>query len=163
MRINSSRLLRPLIRRDGRTTPGFERRSGGIHIERTLVDVATGAAVTRCRRGRIYEVRLVVQADAPIEHLALVDLLPGGLEPEPAGPGDAGTAAGHVLRADQEQRGDDRVLFFCRRTEAKFELRHRVRATFPGTYADPGAQAEAMYEPGSRSSTGSGAALVIEP
>ncbi|MCU0866350.1 MAG: MG2 domain-containing protein [Planctomycetes bacterium] len=147
----------------GLRTPDSQRRDGGIHIERTLVDVATGATVTRGRRGRIYEVRLVVQADASIEHLALVDLLPGGLEPEPAGPGDTSAMAGHVLRADQEQRGDDRVLFFCRRTEAKFELRHRVRATFPGTYADPGAQAEAMYEPGSWSSTGPGAALVIEP
>jgi uncharacterized protein YfaS (alpha-2-macroglobulin family) len=138
-------------------------RDGGIPIERPLVDVATGQPVTRCRRGRIYEVRLVVAAEGPLEHLALVDLLPGGLEPEPSVPGVAATAAGQVLRADQEQRGDDRVLFFCRSTEAKFELRHRVRATFPGTYADPGTQAEAMYVPGSRSTTGPGAPLVVEP
>jgi uncharacterized protein YfaS (alpha-2-macroglobulin family) len=147
----------------GLRAPVAQRRDGGIVVERTLVDVATGLTVTRCRRGRIYEVRLVVQAAAPLEHLALVDLLPGGLEPEPTPPGVAAAAVAGVLRADQEQRGDDRVLFFCNRTEAKFELRHRVRATFPGTYADPGTQVEAMYEPGSLSSTGPGAPLVIEP
>jgi uncharacterized protein YfaS (alpha-2-macroglobulin family) len=67
------------------------------------------------------------------------------------------------VRADREQRGDDRVLFFCRRTEAQFELRHRVRATFPGVYDDPGVHAEAMYDPASRSATGRCAPLVVEP
>ena len=151
-----------VVELQGLRTPDHEPRDGGLRIERTLIDVATGATVTRCRRGRIYEVRLQVSAAGPIEHLALVDLLPGGLEPEPESI-DAPSTKGVFLRADQEQRGDDRVLFFCRRTEAQFVLRHRVRATFPGSYDDPGVQAEAMYEPGSRSATGRGAPLVIEP
>jgi hypothetical protein len=137
-------------------------RHGGLRIERTLVDIATGATVTRCRRGRIYEVRLQVEAVGPVDHLALVDLLPGGLEPEPEAPG-AAPAPDPIVRADREQRGDDRVLFFCRRTEAQFELRHRVRATFPGVYDDPGVHAEAMYDPASRSATGRCAPLVVEP
>lgn len=137
-------------------------RAGDFTVQRTLVDVETGQPVERCRRGRLYEVRLVVTGSAPIRHLAVVDVLPGGLEPEPATGPQQATPKG-VTDPDCVQHGDDRVLLFCRSAPERVELRHRVRATLPGTWRAGSLRVEAMYAPDSLFLSGPGPELVVDP
>lgn len=137
-------------------------RLGSLTVERVLFDVETGEAVARCRRGRLYEVRLHIAAPQSLEHLAVVDLLPGGLEPEPA-TGPQPPLPDTVTAPDCVQNGDDRVLLFCRSAEARAELRYRVRATLPGTYRAGSVRLEAMYDPSSLTVTAAGDDLVVDP
>jgi hypothetical protein len=127
------------------------------------------------QRGRVYEVRIDGEAAEALADLVFVDLLPGGLEPEPRLPDaddadhdddqESGAAAGGValLAAPSEAR-DDRVLRFPSRVPAgRFQLRHRVRATLPGDYAVPPLQAQAMYDPGLVVVSQELARLVVKP
>ncbi len=138
-----------------------------LALSRTLVDVDTGLPVTRLRRGGLYELRIAVDAAAPLLQLAVVDLLPGGLEAEPAtaAPPTAKEAATDrpLLKPDGLERRDDRVLFFCDRVGLRSELRHRVRATLPGTYEWPAIRGEAMYDPDVYCVGTADAPLAIDP
>lgn len=141
----------------------------GLSLVRTVVDLDTGLPVKSLRRGRLYEVRILVEAAEPVVQLAIVDLLPGGLEAEASQglPGAAASgekdAAPVLLQPRGVERRDDRVLFFLDRAGRRGEIRHRVRATMPGTYAWPALRAEAMYDPDVRFTGAVGAPLVVEP
>lgn len=161
-------------------------RRDGLALVRTIVDVETGEPVTTLRRGRQYEVRIRGESDGSLAQVAVIDLLPGGLEAEadPVGGsrrhddedeagGDENDEAGAAKAADDKrwpriaarsvERRDDRVLFFLDRTVQRFELRHRVRATLPGTYAWPAVRGEAMYDPDVRCVGEAESPLVVTP
>jgi alpha-2-macroglobulin len=146
----------------GKKRPDMAARRGAFDVQRTIVDVETGLPVDRCRRGQLYEVRLVITATAPMQQLAVVDHLPGGLEPEPPTGPAAKTPQG-VAEPDSRQHGDDRVLLFVGRAEKSIELRHRVRATLPGTWRSGSVRVEAMYDPDSLFLSGPGKEFVVDP
>lgn len=139
-------------------------------LERTIVDLQTGEPTPFLRRGHVYEVRITAEAGVPLRDVVVVDVLPGGCEPEPVPAGEPHGAAGGAEDSDEEpavRRGtnarakpgpvvaaasvearDDRVLMFCTKLPAgRFELRHRIRAVFPGEYEVPQVRAMAMYDP----------------
>jgi uncharacterized protein YfaS (alpha-2-macroglobulin family) len=155
--------------------PPAPRTDARLQLRRQWIDVATGLPVAEVQRGRVYEVRIDGEAAEALADLVFVDLLPGGLEPEPRLPDaddadhdddqESGAAAGGValLAAPSEAR-DDRVLRFPSRVPAgRFQLRHRVRATLPGDYAVPPLQAQAMYDPGLVVVSQELARLVVKP
>jgi uncharacterized protein YfaS (alpha-2-macroglobulin family) len=118
-----------------------------------------------------------------LAQVAIQDLLPGGLEAE------ADPVGGRRFGADDEEddgdvdedhtaadakswprlatrnveRRDDRVLFFLDRMPMRGELRHRVRATLPGSYAWPAVRGEAMYDPEVRGVGAAEKPLVVMP
>jgi uncharacterized protein YfaS (alpha-2-macroglobulin family) len=128
----------------------------GFSLVRELVDVESRAPVAAgapLQRGRLYDVVLRGKVGAARRQLLLTDLLPGGLEPEPAPPtpwsaGDRERNSGAVV--DHREARADRVLFFfCTgAADGGFELRHRVRAVFSGRFSGGGAAVEALYAPG---------------
>ena len=140
--------------------PAVARATERLELHREIVDPRTGLPTTQLRRGHVYEVVIRGNAAAPVPEVAIVDLLPGGCEAEPAarvvlGPADddeddAGPGANRATRvvpASVDAR-DDRVLLFCRELPAgAFEVRHSIRAVFPGEYEVPAVQAQAMYDP----------------
>jgi uncharacterized protein YfaS (alpha-2-macroglobulin family) len=148
-------LLRVHGRRPVRPTEG----DGSLSLTRRIFDPDSGEQVTRMRRGRVYEVRLSGRTTRPVENLVIVDLLPGGLEPEMPAPG-AGLRGGVRRRGGDRsevatdariERRDDRVLLFrAEPVRGAFEFRHLVRATLPGRYGVEPPVAEAMYDPGLR-------------
>ncbi|MBK8979512.1 MAG: hypothetical protein IPM29_26730 [Planctomycetes bacterium] len=145
----------------GMRTPRPAIGDGSLQVRRAFVDPDTGAEVTRLQRGRTYEVRLTGRAARPLDQVAIVDLLPGGLEPEVPPPGADAAVTRQPWRDDdvraRVERRDDRVVLFCDRTlHGEFTLSHLVRATLPGRYAAPAVLAEAMYDPSARF-TGTGA------
>lgn len=146
--------------------PPQPRDDARLQLRRQWVDASTGLPVTEMRRGRVYEVRIDGEAREELVDLAFVDLLPGGVEPEPADGlaafDEEATPAG-LLAAPAEAR-DDRVLRFPSRVPAgRFALRHRVRATLPGDYAVPPLQVQAMYDPGLVVVSHSQERLVVKP
>ena len=142
--------------------PAVARSDERLALRREIVDPSTGLPTTHLRRGHVYEVVIHGHAAAPVHEVAIVDLLPGGCEAEPAVRGalapvdddddddDAGPRANRATRvvpASVDAR-DDRVLLFCRELPAgAFVVRHAIRAVFPGDYAVPAVQAQAMYDP----------------
>lgn len=155
-----------------------------LALARTIVDVETGQPVTTLRRGRQYEVRIRVESDGALAQVAIQDLLPGGLEAEadPVGglrfrtsgdedEGEGGEDASTAVDAKDwpwlatriVERRDDRVLFFLDRMPMRGELRHRVRATLPGSYAWPAVRGEAMYDPEVRGVGAAEKPLVVMP
>jgi uncharacterized protein YfaS (alpha-2-macroglobulin family) len=136
-----------LLSLEGRGVPRSAE-SGELAVERSMIDVETGQPVDQVRRGRIYEVRIRGRSIRPLANLLFTDLLPAGLEPEPAAAGWQPQVAAGECRPDHVERRDDRVLLFhSGDLPREFELRHRVRAVFPGDYHQPALVVEAMYDP----------------
>lgn len=133
--------------------PAEARNDERLALHRELVDAQTGLPVQQLQRGRVYEVRIHIDCAAPLTDLAFVDVLPGGCEAEPADPmtlGDRNQAFGGVaaVAAANVEPRDDRVLLFCEQVpKGRSVLRHRIRAVFPGDFAVPALQAQAMYDP----------------
>lgn len=118
----------------------------GLEIRRELLD-ETGAPATVLELGREYLVRLRVRAleRGRVPHVAVVDLLPGGLEPSWR-ERDEG-------RSEREQYRDlreDRALFFGSADSGIWELSYRARASSRGRFVLPPPYAESMYERGVR-------------
>jgi uncharacterized protein YfaS (alpha-2-macroglobulin family) len=151
-----------------RNPPATER-SEGIEIVREFVD-ATGKPVTRVRVGEEFFVRLRLRATTRERQpqIAIVDLLPGGIEPvlELQPPADSGTAGDDP--AMQRQRGasaslpvglpgksdwtpshvdvrEDRLIIYGDARKNAGTFVYRVRANNAGTYQVPPVLAEGMY------------------
>ncbi len=107
--------------------------------------------------GSLVRVRLRVRTTEQHHYVALADKLPAGLEPLNAslettekvslGPMTPDLERGLGLLSYQEIR-DARVAFFFDRLPAgTYEVIYVARATTPGTFLRPAADAEAMYQP----------------
>lgn len=153
---------------------------GGVTIERRFYDPETGKAAREFRAGRVYEVRLAVQAREGLENFCVTDLLPGGFESEGGMQrasirrpprslrleSDALFESTRLesLRPDQVEARDDRVLVFEESPPGpSFLVVHRVRAVMAGTYLLPPAAVEALYDPGQGARAGGGERLVVLP
>ena len=127
---------------------GFDRQSPakalseGIEIFREFLDTA-GRPVTRVTVGQEFLVRLRVRATKRDREpqIAIVDLLPGGVEPilDQQGSSLSDWQPHHV-----EMR-DDRVIVYGDATRNIGGFVYRVRATNAGTFQSPPAFAEGMY------------------
>ncbi|HEX3702988.1 MAG TPA: alpha-2-macroglobulin [Vicinamibacterales bacterium] len=141
----------------------------GIEIIREFVD-AKGAALTRATVGEEFFVRIRLRTTRRdrLSQIAVVDLLPGGVEPvlelqPPADTSDAGVdpallrqrAAAAALPVGVPGKSDwipghvdvreDRLVLYGEVTKDAKTFVYRVRATNPGTFQTPPAFAEGMY------------------
>ena len=105
-------------------------------------------------------VRVRVRATDPkratVQQVALVDVLPGGMEPVLNSPSDSDDADTPLWRRRlggkstwQIQYADireDRVIFFGDVGKSLTEVTYKVKATNVGTFVVPSAYGEAMYE-----------------
>ena len=114
-----------------------------LEVTRRYLD-SKGRAVTRVREGDELTVELGIRADRPLENVALVDLLPGGLEPLLNE--DSGAWQGNLVQ--HRERHEDRMFFFVAPTTDLQLVTYRVRAVTAGTFRIPALHAEAMYDPG---------------
>ena len=142
---------------------GYERKlletaiSSGMEIEHEFLD-ATGNSVSTASLGDELTVRVRVRATERdyLNQVALVDVLPGGLEPVLSSPEDAedtnmpiwrkrlrGTSSWAIDYADIRE---DRVIFYGNVSKAMTEVTYKVRASNVGEFVVPAAYGEAMYE-----------------
>jgi uncharacterized protein YfaS (alpha-2-macroglobulin family) len=142
---------------------GFERGvpneavSKGLEIIHEFVD-ANGNVVTEAAVGDELTVRVRVRSTERTEvpQVALVDILPGGLEPVLSAPSDddapdvpiwrrrlGGKSSWNIEYADIRE---DRVVFYGGVGNRLTEVTYKVRATNIGEFIVPAAYAEAMYE-----------------
>lgn len=117
-----------------------------------------GQPITEARLGDEVTVRVRVRSldRASIPQVALVDILPGGLEPvqqpvdlseqtdEPLWKRRIG--GGGTWTLDFADVREDRVLFFGTVNRSMLEVTYKARATNVGEFAMPAAYGEAMYE-----------------
>lgn len=143
----------------------------GLTVDKQLRDLAgRPVATAEVRQGD----RLVISLDvssrqAALSQVALVDLLPAGLEIEavltPADAGEQGRFAwlGTLAPTRSAEARDDRfIAALDLRGGETYRVAYLVRAVTPGRFALPGAVAEDMYRPArfARSATGE---LTISP
>ncbi len=142
---------------------GFERTlpkeaiSKGMAIIHEVLD-ANGKVVTEAALGDELTVRVRIRSTerSYLSQVALVDLLPGGLEPVLNAPSDAdepdtplwrrrlgGKSTWNLTYADIRE---DRVVFYGSVESGMTEVTYKVRATNVGTFVVPAAYGEAMYE-----------------
>ncbi len=142
---------------------GFERNipataaSNGIEIIREFVDGA-GKPLSEVTLGDEVTVRVRVRAvgRSEVQQVALVDVLPGGLEPVLSSPSDEDSDAplwqrrvgtkGWSWNVDYVDMREDRVIIFGNVGNSQTEITYKVRATNVGEFVVPGAFGEAMYE-----------------
>ncbi|MCL1962114.1 MAG: alpha-2-macroglobulin family protein [Desulfovibrionaceae bacterium] len=149
------------------TEQGFERNlpatpvSQGLEISHEVLD-AKGNPITQAKLGDEVTVRVRVRSleRASIDDVALVDVLPGGLEPVLQAASDAsddgddadapiwkkrlgGKGSWQVNYADIRE---DRVVFYGSVNRDLLEVTYKARATNAGDYVAPAAYGEAMYD-----------------
>jgi uncharacterized protein YfaS (alpha-2-macroglobulin family) len=142
----------------------------GVEIIREFVD-ANGKPITQVKAGQEFFVRLRVRATQRdhLQQIAVVDLLPGGVEAvlEIAPPADTANAAidpavargatgtgslpiGIPAKSNWAPQHidvrDDRVILFGDVTRNAATFVYRAMATNPGVYQSPPAFAEGMYD-----------------
>jgi uncharacterized protein YfaS (alpha-2-macroglobulin family) len=130
-----------------------------MRIRRRLLDEHGKAlAANRVRSGDLVQVELTIASETPLEHVAIDDLLPAGLEIEnPRLQTTAADAAERPTDGDkpnvfQDARldmRDDRLVLIGRLTSAgSGTYVYTARAVTPGTFVLPPAHAECMYDTG---------------
>ena len=144
---------------------GFERNAAdkpinqGLEISHEVVD-AKGNPLTKAKLGEEVTVRVRVRSleRAQIDNVALVDVLPGGLEPvlQAAGDDDAAKADAPIWKKRLGGSGswkvqyadirEDRVVFYGMVTKELLEVTYKARATNVGEFVVPSAYGEAMYD-----------------
>jgi uncharacterized protein YfaS (alpha-2-macroglobulin family) len=127
---------------------GFDRNSPKSEVTREIevthefLDMK-GNVVTKVKVGEEFWVRLRIRTTNRecVHQIAVVDLLPGGVEPtldREAGPG-SNWAPAYV------DRRDDRLVFYGDAAKTAATYVYKVRATNAGTFQSPPAFAEGMY------------------
>ena len=142
---------------------GFERKmaekpvQSGMEVEHQFLD-ASGNPVTQAKLGDELTVRVRIRSldKDTIPQVALVDVLPGGLEPVLSNPADAEEADAPLWRKrlggqsswaiDYADIREDRVVFYGSVSDTLTEVTYKVRASNAGDFVVPSAYAEAMYE-----------------
>lgn len=129
----------------------------GIRIQKRYLD-RDGNPLRdgRVKRGDDVTVLLEIEAPGVLENVAVVDLLPGGLEPA------GGAIPQEGIAPDFVDRRDDRVITFFSRLEGKVSYRYLTTAVTSGTFTAPPAKAECMYNPGISSLSAFGTLRVEE-
>ena len=169
------------------TEAGFDRQPPlgplrqGIEIVREYLG-ADNAPLTRVRVGDEFTVRLKLRAferDSASE-VAIVDLLPGGVEPvielpqmtEEEIKGEANGEGANLKKREPMPRiwepafvdiRDDRVVLYAGLTRDVATYDYRVRATNAGTFRTPPPYAEGMYERGLQGRGEGGSLTIVEP
>jgi uncharacterized protein YfaS (alpha-2-macroglobulin family) len=134
----------------------------GMRIRRRLLDErGKPLAANRVRSGDLVQVELTITSETPLEHIAIDDLLPAGLEIE--NPRLQTTAADAAERPADERKvnvfqdarldmRDDRLVLIGRLASAGAGTYvYTARAVTPGTFVLPPAHAECMYDTGTNS------------
>ncbi|WP_369660268.1 alpha-2-macroglobulin [Variovorax sp. V15] len=144
---------------------GFERNlpatpvNKGLEIFHEVLD-AKGNPVTKAKLGEEVTVRVRVRSleRAQINDVALVDVLPGGLEPVLQAVGDDDDAnadapiwkkrlgGGGSWKVQYADIREDRVVFYGGVGKDLLEVTYKARATNVGDYVVPAAYGEAMYD-----------------
>jgi alpha-2-macroglobulin len=156
---------------------GFERNAPqhaigqGLEIIHEVVD-AKGTVLTEALLGEEVFVRVRVRSldKVQVASVALVDVLPGGLEPvlqaAAEAEGGAGSVAGNLpvtttgntpmwqrrlggrgnWQIDYADVREDRVVFYGNVSKDMLEMTYKVRATNVGEFVVPAAYGEAMYD-----------------
>lgn len=142
---------------------GFERsipkeaKSQGMEIIHEFLD-AKGTVITEAALGDEVTVRVRVRATDRnyLPQVALVDILPGGLEPVLTSPSDSDSPDTPLWRQrlggkstwaiDYADIREDRVIFYGNVTGGLTEVTYKARATNVGSFVIPAAYGEAMYE-----------------
>lgn len=139
-----------------------------------VIDLSSGSA--KVEKGDRILVELTVKPVAPLSHIALSDLLPGGMEVENP---RLKTAAGAVDDGNSDDDDDDddeysedtrdglyldlredRLLVFFDRLERETTYRYSLRAVSRGTFVLPPLAADGMYDPAVRAITATGTIIV---
>ena len=158
--------------------PPADRLSQGIEINREYVD-DQGNVVTRLQVGQECMVRLRLRATQRdrLEEIAIVDLLPGGLEPVMTAP----TEDEEMEESTEEQETaeaskgkdasswepyfvnirDDRLVLYGNLSRDALTYEYRVRVTNAGTFRIPAPYAEGMYDQ-TVQGRGEGGSLIID-
>jgi alpha-2-macroglobulin len=135
--------------------PAFE----GFEIERQLRDLQGEARSGPLKAGERYVVRLTVRSRQDRTFVALVDPLPGGLEAvNTAFATESQSQAGQMAGQSQgrtwysgfqhSEKYDDRVQVFANFLgKGEHHYDYMVQATTPGSFSQPAAWVEQMYEP----------------
>ena len=141
----------------------------GFALSRTLFRVPASGPMARLDAGADGVVHLaqgdvVEEADElvnpePRAHVAITLPLAAGFEPlNPnlaTAPAEAAPSAGPTLAPSYASFGDDAVTFvYLELPKGTFVVRYRVRAQVAGSFTEPPAQAEAMYQPEVSGATG---------
>jgi hypothetical protein len=127
---------------------GFDRNppaaavSQGLEVIHEFLD-SKGNVVTRVKVGDEFLVRLRLRATNRdrVSQIAVVDLLPGGVEPTL----DRQPGAGSNWKPQFVDTRDDRVVFYGDATKEAATYIYKVRATNEGSFQAPPAFAEGMY------------------
>ena len=147
------------------TNQGFERNvpdtalNQGLEVFHEILD-AKGNPITKAKLGEDVTVRVRVRSidRGAVNNLALVDLLPGGLEPvlQAAGDDDAANADAPIWQKRLGGKGtwkvqyadirEDRVVFYGSVDKDLLEITYKARSTNVGDFVMPAAYAEAMYD-----------------
>lgn len=132
-------------------------KSEGMEIIHEFLD-AKGKVINEAELGEEVTVRVRVRSldRRYLPQVALVDVLPGGLEPVLTSPSDSddpdtplwrkrlgGSSTWQIEYADIRE---DRVIFYGGINDHLTEVTYKVRATNVGTFVVPAAYGEAMYE-----------------
>jgi len=127
---------------------GFDRNPPAAEIGRELEVIhefldMKGNVTTKVSVGEEFWVRLRVRTTARerVNQIAVVDLLPGGVEPTLDGLAGPGTN----WAAEYVDRRDDRVILYGDATRETATYVYKVRATNEGAFQSPPAFAEGMY------------------
>ncbi|MDJ0850512.1 MAG: MG2 domain-containing protein [Myxococcota bacterium] len=135
------------------TDASFAPEAEGLEVERRLLDRdGNPLDEMRVRQGDLVVARVRVRSTAgPLENVALVQLLPAGLEVENARL-EAAETLPFTQDADLDVRyvdvRDDRLLLFANLPEPRWRTSYALlRAVAPGRFQLPPVQVEAMYEP----------------
>jgi uncharacterized protein YfaS (alpha-2-macroglobulin family) len=124
--------------------------SRGFTVSREYLDPDTNVAFTLFKAGSLVKVRVKVTLKAASRWVAVVDPLPGGLEPvnSKLATSVRTTATGNNAHWTHLELRDDRVQAFADNLPAgTYTLEYLARATLPGTFTAPPTHAEQMYAP----------------
>ena len=139
-----------------------------IQIERTWTNaagevLAPGAVITAGDLV-IVDLEVVSKSGSAFRNVAIVDVLPGGMEFElPALATSAKINATKVMEVDRAEFRDDRLLAFATVNSKPRRLRYLMRAIVPGTWAVPAPDAMAMYDADAHGRGAAGRVEIVLP
>lgn len=135
-----------------------ESASPGLTLRREILDPATDRPVGAIKVGDTVRVRVTLGSERPLEHLAIVDRLPAGLEPvntkfrttssavRDKQPGDS-DYDWRTWLSHKELRDDRVEMFVDEFWTGTTTYEFLARATTAGRFVVPAATAEEMYQP----------------
>ena len=122
----------------------------GLRIERSWLDIHGDPIEpgTPVEAGEVVVVEIQWNSELTrnIPNVAIVEVLPGGMEFELPTLITSDTTENVMDEVDHAEFRDDRILVFDTATVKPQRLRFAMRAIVPGTWIVPGTRAEAMYE-----------------